>query len=716
MTTLFNAARAALLASACFLPLAAQAQNETILLPPVDIDSAAPPAALSTSVLSREDLRTRQSRSSDTAALLTRLPGISVNGGGGFSSMPAIRGLSEQRLHILVDGAPIDAACPNDMNSPLSYTDPQTLQSVRVVTGITPVSMGGDNIGGVIAVDGPIPRFATGSDTLLTGEVSTFFRSNGDSFGGAVTLTAASEHLSATYTGSFTQSDQYEGGGNRGIVRSTEYKKTDHALSLAYQGNAGLFELKGGYHFSPYEGFANQYMDMTSNRSWFLNGRYQGVFGWGTIELRAHYRDTNHRMNFLEDKGGSANGGMPMNTEVHTYGGALKIDLPVSIRDTVRVGGDYHHQWLDDYWPPVAGSMMMGPDTFVNVNGATRDRVAGFAEWEARWSDRLSTIAGVRYDRVVMDTGNVAPYSTTSMMSMADAMAAMAFNAVGHKRIDNNWSASALASYAPSDLVTLELGYAHKARAPNIYERYTWGRGSMASRMIGWFGDGNGYVGNLDLKPERADTVSATIEVHGGGADGWFFKIAPHYTHVNDYIDVVKLQDLTDMMGMPSGFVQLRFANVRAEFYGLDLSGAVPLWGGKGGDGTRLTGALSYVRGRNLTDGGSIYHQMPLTANLAIAHVQNGIEAGLDVAYVAEKKRVDATRNEPKTDDYALVSLRAAYNWSAFRVSLEVDNLFDTGYDLPLGGMSLGDYDATGILRPVPGRGRSFNIGLSARF
>ena len=37
-------------------------------------------------------------------------------------------------------------------------------------------------------------------------------------------------------------------------------------------------------------------------------------------------------------------------------------------------------------------------------------------------------------------------------------------------------------------------------------------------------------------------------------------------------------------------------------------------------------------------------------------------------------------------------------------------------YNLPLGGMSLGDYKATGVLRPVAGRGRSVNFGLAASF
>src|SRR3546814_9231153 len=76
---------------------------------------------------------------------------------------------------------------------------------------------------------------------------------------------------------------------------------------------------------------------------------------------------------------------------------------------------------------------------------------------------------------------------------------------------DLNWSATALVRYALSEQATLELGYARKSRSPTVYERYSWGRGSMSSRMIGWFGDGNGYVGDPGLKPERADTVSAAV-------------------------------------------------------------------------------------------------------------------------------------------------------------------------------------------------------------
>src|SRR3546814_15549999 len=109
-----------------------------------------------------------------------------------------------------------------------------------------------------------------------------------------------------------------------------------HALSLAAQTDIGLFELKGGYHFSPYEGFPNQYMDMTSNKSWYLNGHWKGAFDWGDLDLRAFYRDTVHRMNFLADKGGTATGCMPMNTAVHSAGYKHKAEIMLSKRAHLR--------------------------------------------------------------------------------------------------------------------------------------------------------------------------------------------------------------------------------------------------------------------------------------------------------------------------------------------------------------------------------------------
>ena len=699
---------------AAFAPAALAQEGAT--LPQIDIDSADSAApAIAGERLSTPRIRSLQTGSSDTAKILQSVPGVSGFGAGGFSTLPVIRGLESQRLNVLVDGAAIASACPNDMNPPLSYTDPQTISSIDVITGVSPVSKGGDSIGGGIEVETAPPRFAKAGETLLTGEASAFYRSNGDGFGGSLSVTAANQRLSLTYNGGYTQADNFKGGGSLGVVRSTEYAKTDHSLNLAAQTDIGLFELKGGYHFSPYEGFPNQYMDMTSNKSVFLNGHYAGLFDWGGIDLRANWRDTDHAMNFLADKGGTANGGMPMNTEVHTAGFAAKVDFALGDAGTLRVGSEFQHQWLNDYWPPVAGSMMMGPNAFININGAKRDRLGSFIEWERTSESGLTLIAGIRNDQVWMNTGDVAPYGT-GMMQMADMMAAAAFNAADRKRHDSNWGGSLIARYTIAPGVEIEGGYARKVRSPNVYERYSWGRGGMASRMIGWFGDGNGYVGNIALNPEKADTLSLALSLGDGRKDGWSIRIAPYYTHVDDYIDAVKLADFTDMMGMPSPFDQLRFVNQKAEIYGLDLSGSAPLWSSEGAGSARITARASWLHGQNLTDHAPLYHQMPFNAAIGVEHSIGGLETRVDLNIVAEKNRVDPTRNEPRTGGYALLDIQFAYRIGPVRLTLSAENLFDKGYFAPLGGMSLGDLDATGVLRPVPGRGRSINTGVSVSF
>jgi len=701
-----------LLTAALLIPAPALAQEATAL-PTVDVTSTA--GADTGETRAPEQILRDAVRTSDTAAILRELPGVSAFNAGGVASLPTIRGLEADRIAILVDGIKIDDVCPNKMAPPLSFTDPQTIASITALTGVTPVSLGGDTIGGAISVETLGPRFAASDAKLLAGRASAFYRSNGNGLGGALSLTAASDKLSLTYNGSYTRSENYHGGGGDGVVRASEFAKTDHALAFSALTGAGQLELRAGIQRAPREGFTNQYMDMTDNRSWFVNGRYKGVFGWGDLDLMVHYRDTDHEMNFLEDKGGIANGGMPMVTETHTAGYTLKLRFPVSARDTIGVGSEFHHQWLNDYWPPVAGSMMMGPNPYVNINGAKRDRLGSYLEWERHWNGPLSTVVGIRNDQLWMNTGDVQPYST-GMMSMADASAATAFNAADHARHASNWSGSALARYSPSDRLALEFGYAHKVRSPALYERYSWGRGSMSSRMIGWFGDGNGYVGNLDLAPERADTLSAALRLGGSGDRGWTLRVAPFFTHVADYIDVVKLRDLTDGMGKPTGFAQLQFANGEARFYGVDVSATLPLWDSKRAGSAAISFVGSLVEGDNLADRGALYHQMPVNAKVKLVHRLGGLQSHIAFALAADKTRVDATRNEPKTQGYALVDLGASYGWNGIRLSLDVENLLDTAYDLPLGGVSLGDYKATGVVRPVPGRGRSVNLGLSVEF
>ncbi|MDE2012501.1 MAG: TonB-dependent receptor [Alphaproteobacteria bacterium] len=687
------------------------AQTATVL-PPVTIANPVfrdpIDAPLTATTLSDSELSSARVMTSDSAALFGGVAGVSAYAAGGVSSVPAIHGLSADRVNLLVDGMTVGIACPNEMNSPLSYADPAQVDRATVMAGITPVSDGGDSIAGTIEVESPPPVFSKIDAVEMSGRASAFYRSNADSVGGSLTVTVAGENLSLAYNGTAVAAGDYAGGGHDGKVRSSEYEAANHALTLAWRAGTNLFVLAAGQQYIPREGYPNQPMDLLFNRSHFVNGRYEGAFRWGTFEARAYWQGVRHYMNFLADKGGTAAGGMPMDTKSENFGYAFKATVFLGAADTLKIGNAFVRFTLDDWWPPVPMNVMMGPNAYWNIDSGRRARLGTYAEWQRKWTGNWITLLGVRSDVVWADTGDVQPYSWTGMMNMADAAAAGAFNALPHGKTDSDFDLTALVRYAPDADATYEFGYARKMRAPTLYERYAWGRGAMSSRMVGWFGDGNGYVGNLALKPETAHTLSATADWTGGGTVPWEVRFSPYYTRIENYIGVNYLKTLS------ATSVQLQFDNHEAELYGADLNAALRLWDGSNmGTGTvRLT--ASWVKSRELTTRDNLYHEMPFNTRLTFEEKQGAWSGAAELVAVAGKTAVSTVQNEPKTGSYALLNLQGSYTWNALRFDAGIGNVFDTAYALPLGGVSLGDYQATGVLRPVPGMGRSVNIAITA--
>lgn len=740
----FPAALRPLCALLAAMPLAGLAQQEISLEAVTVKGSKAAIEPAGSSQVEAATLQSGRAASSDTANLLRNIPGVSLYGAGGVSSLPSVHGLADDRLRIQVDGMDLISACGNHMNPPLSYIDPTRVGSVRVFAGITPVSVGGDSIGATIQVDSPPPVFvAPGQGRRVQGEAGTFYRSNGHGKGVNLSASYASEQMSLRYDGSTAQSDNYhaarafKAAGSAASdkpgqwlpgdeVGSSSFESRNHALGLALRGDAHLVELRVGLQDIPYQNYPNQRMDMTRNGSHQFNLRYQGQYGWGQLQARAYRENTRHSMNFGQDKQfwyGPTNNvpGMPMDTEGKTTGVQVKGDITLSARDTLRVGAEAQRYGLNDWWLPSGGGM--APDTFWNIRDGQRNRLDVYGEWEARWSPQWLSQIGLRGSRVRSNSGTVQGYNASY------AADANAFNARDRQRSDNNLDFTALARYSPGANASYEFGFAHKTRSPNLYERYTWSTGGMAMRMINLAGDGNGYVGNPDLKPEVANTFSATADWHDATGERWGMKLTPYVSYVNDYIDARRCGGASGAMATCSnanlaateGFVYLQFANQDARLQGLDLSGFADLGKTDGWGQFTLSGMLSYVQGKNRTTGDHLYNTMPLHARLALTQRLGGWTGTAELLIVTAKTRVSAVRNEVPTAGYGLMNLRASYEWKQVRLDLGVDNLFDRFYNHPLGGAYLGQgRTMAGTAVPwgvsVPGMGRSLSAGLTVKF
>ena len=653
-----------------------------------------------------------RARSRNTAEILGNTPGVSLRESGQLVSIPLLHGLGDERTKLMVDGMTISSACSNHMNPPLSYIVPAYATEVTVMAGITPVSMGGDSLGGTVSVESQPPAFAKASERLHE-EVaaSGFFRSNGQNYGGSLLEWVAGRNLGLGYNGSWASNDDYtDGSGHK--VTSTYAQSTDHTVTLAAQGAGNLLVLQAGLHHTPYEGFVSAQMDMVRNYAESLNLRYRRNLNWGLFDAHVYWQGAWHSMNIGRDKSTFPMPmWMPMNTHGRDLGYTVKLDLPLTTRHTLQVGNELHRLVLDDTWPAVPGKgPMMGPNTFVNINDGRRIRLGTFAEVSSKWSPQWTTLVGVRNDTVWTDVGPVQGYSS---MYAADANT---FNGSHRAHADPDIDATALVGYELNASRTYEFGYGRKTRSPNLYERYAWSTNWMASGMIGWFGDGNYYVGNVGLKPEIAHTVSGSASWHDRARKEWEIKLTPYLTHIKDYVDVDTLATRT--YGM-SNFAQLRFANHDARIYGADLSGSGVLWNSVRFGSGQLSGVAGWLHGERLDTQTGLYQMMPLNIRVAFDEELMGWTAGIGVQAVDRKSDVDLHRLEQNTPGYALFNLHAGYQRGHLQMSAAADNLLNKEYELPLGGVNFDDFMASmwmSQIKPLTGRGRSFYASFSARF
>lgn len=699
-----------------------------------------PEISITATVLKASDpLAAVRADSADSAALLADQPGVSLYRAGGVSSLPVIHGMADDRVRVKVDGMDLISACANHMNPPLSYIDPSNVASVKVLAGITPVSLGGDSIAGTILVNSVAPEFAPLGGTLAKGQAGTFYRSNNSAQGFNVSATVASDALSMRYEGSTVRAGNYKAahafkapatiaGSLTGAtvagdeVGSSSYESQNQQLAFALRRDNHLLELKLGLQNIPYQGFPNQRMDMTGNDSQQVNLHYRGQYQWGVLQARAWNQHTQHSMDFLGDKqywyGTAPNysAGMPMNTDGRNTGLQVSGDVNLNERDILHVGSEYQRYRLNDWWSPVANSAMMSPNVFQNINNGQRDRFDLFAEWEAHWNPQWLSRLGVRSDTVKMNAGDVQGYGA------AYNAAATAFNAQNRQRTDNNIDLSALASYTPDAGQTFEAGYAMKTRSPNLYERFAWANSNtMVMNMNNWYGDGNGYVGNVNLKPEVAHTLSVSGNWHDAAQQEWELKIAPYYTRVQDYIDAVSCTSAgITCPARSDGFVNLTLANQAARLYGADVSGKLSLAKHSSYGSFGATGVLSYVNGKNLTTGGNLYNIMPLNATLAVTQRLGNWSNTVQLKLVDAKTRTEAVRQELHTGGYGLLNLHSSYEWKQARFDVGIENLLNKFYLDPLGGAYVGQGATmgTGVAygTGVPGMGRSLNVGMTVKF
>jgi iron complex outermembrane receptor protein len=656
-------------------------------------------------------------------SLLSSL-GVDFSAAGGASNLPILNGMMGDRVKVLVDGADVTAACANQMNPPLSYVSANQVTAYSVVAGVSPVSAGGDNIAGVINVNSISPQYSESSDLAWhSGYISAKYSSvdNGRKLGVGSRL--ASDTLSLNYQGSFSDADSYENG-NGDVVLDTLYRAQNHSLTAAMRDDKQQLVIKLTHQKIPYQGFANQYMDMTDNTSYGAIAQYKRSFESSELQGQINWHSVKHKMGFFSKE---KTGMMPMKTDAKDISTQLKWRLTLDKNSSLLLGQEYYNYRIDDWWPAIEGSTMMGPNDYININNGKRERIALFAEYESQITKKLWLNTGIRVERVNTQVDEVQAYnngmnmmdmgSMSAMTTANNAVAANDFNNADRDKTDTLVDVNILANYQITLYDELQIGLARKNRAPNLYERYSWGVSNMATTMIGWYGDANGYIGNTELDVETAHTISATYSKTAKD-DNWRVSANVWYTDVSDFIDANSVRSFNSYGLANTSRNILQFSNVDATLYGAKLDISKSLYQSKPFGEWVLTANVTSTRGKRDDTNQPLYQIKPLHTALSLSQQIGLFENALSWEWVDTKSRVDFNRLENQTHSYNLVNLSSKATFNALTLSAEVTNLFDEFYELPLGGVNIAalkQNNSVGFTQ-LAGQGRSFNISASYAF
>ncbi len=134
----------------CIAPVSWSADDSQVLVTASRVPEAADDTFWSSSILTRQDIQSRQAQS--VQDLLAELPGVSVDNTGGLGKLSSVfvRGASSDQTLVLIDGIRVGSATAG--TAPLQLLPVDQIDRIEVVRGPRSTLYGSDAMGGVIQI------------------------------------------------------------------------------------------------------------------------------------------------------------------------------------------------------------------------------------------------------------------------------------------------------------------------------------------------------------------------------------------------------------------------------------------------------------------------------------------------------------------------------------------------------------------------------------
>lgn len=693
--------RSFLLASAAAIaaatPVAASAADDTAspLVDVIVVTAPRSPAATPTT----EAVQPTTLSLPDAAALMSRIPGGARIGNGALSGQAQYRGLFGERLNLRVDGQSFGSAGPNLMDPPLHYAPTTLLAALEVDRGVSPVRDGPGLAGGMNAVFKRI-GYAVGDTPRLGYDLTTGGRTGDSSYSGGGIVGAATETWRANLLGSYEKGRDTRFPG--GKIASSRYERAVYGLSAGARTGSQEVSLDLRHQHTSPTGNPPFPMDIRYFDSDFARLGYTATLGEFGVEAALSYADVDHAMNnFGLRPAPAAMQQRETLAKAITRTAELALTAPLA-GGRLRVGADAERVDRNVLITnPAVPAFAVTP-----LPDIAERRAGAYAEWTGRLGP-VDGELGVRADHHEASAGQAI---LGALPTGGPVMLANAFNAADRTRDNTTVDAVARFWTEPRDGLSWRLTLAHKTRVPGYLERFGW----LPTSASGGLADGNVYVGDLNLKPEEAWIGEVGFDFAGDTA---YLRPTAFIREIDNYIQGVPFDATPGVLdtvqenvaAMNGDSTPLRFANVDARLYGLDVAGGLklsPHW--------RVDAVVSYVRGKRRDISDNLYRISPPSLTTTLTYEADRWSVSGETRVVADQNKVSQTNSEQRTGGYAVFAVYGDWRiHEGVRVSAGVENLLDRRYSDHLAGYNRITGSDVPVGARLPGMGRSAFVRLS---
>jgi iron complex outermembrane receptor protein len=655
--------------------------------------------------------------SSDGGDFLTQVNGVSMSRFGGRGLEPIVRGQSQTRLNILLDGAYIHGGCPNRMDPPASWAALETYENVTVLKGVQTLAYGSGGSGGTVLFERDTRDLA--EDKGVHGRVSATFTDNAISHDLLADVVAAGEKGYLRGIGEIKKAQNYEDGDGVEVRSSYDHKQAGIIAGFTPTEDR-LFEFsfeRNSFSDALYPGAG---MDSPTEDADIIRLRYEdkpATDKIDSIKAEAYLSDVDHLMDNYSlrtpptymawhPKAGQDMLRATPTTSKTTGGriifnstaGASKWEYGVDLQRNTRNAS------LNNMDSGTAVPItLMWPDITIQQLGL-------FAESTRSLSKKDTLKYGLRIDQVDVSAGKANDMIGSMPMGGHSANQSYAEYYGSNAEDKDETNIGGLLRY-DKDMgngISLFTGLSRSVRTADSTERgiNKWSAvpGTAPVEAQDTILAGR-WIGNPDIKPEKHHQFDIGLSKTTDTLD---FSAVAFYDKVDDYIlrDTARGQD-----GILKSDGADIYRNVDAELYGLEFESKIKL-----SNRLDLSGSIAFVRATNTTDDNRpIAQTPPINGKLQLDYTGGKWGAGARVNFASRQDRIDVLSKQEvgETAGYGTLDLYGNYKLNK-SVSLRagIDNVMDKTYAEHASRSNIMDINSIKVNEP----GRTAWLKITAEF